>query len=173
MSGYMYCATDRGISEHVRDGESCPVCRDWVKRGSPVITGEPKPVKPKPKPAKPRTKRAYVHGGKPKPPRKIKEIAECGTLSGWHRHKDQKEEICEKCRLEKNRYNRESYHRRQQSGEKLPTGRPPEPREHGTAKGRDQHRRNNEETCRPCKDAYNAYMRSRTAARRAEREASE
>lgn len=172
MSSYQWCGTQAGVDAHIRDGEQCSFCRDWVKRGKPVVTGKPAP-KPKPKQSTPRVKRAYVHGGKPKPPRKIAEVANCGTIAGWRRHKDRKEEVCEPCRLEKNRYNRENYKRLQEGGEKRKTGRPSDPREHGTAKGRDQHKRNNEETCRPCKDAYNAYMRGRTAARRAEKKASE
>lgn len=169
MSWYLDCATQKGVYLHIRAGESCRVCKDWVKRGKPVVT--PADLKPKvvtPKPSKAPVKREYSRPAKPRAPRKISAVANCGTIAGWRRHKDRGEEVCEPCRVEKNRYNRENYRRLQEGGVKRPTGRQPDPREHGTAKGRDQHRRNNEETCRSCKDAYNAYMRSRTAARRAE-----
>lgn len=176
---YKYCGTPDGPKSHIQDGEDCSYCKDWIKRGSPVITPEslaPKIVKAKPKISKaapspkknPAPRKKYTTDiSKPRPPRKIAEIAECGTLSGWHRHRDLEEKPCEKCRLEKNRYNRERYYATKANGHK-PIGRIPDEREHGSTKGRDQHKRAGEEVCRPCKDAYNAYTRDLNARKRAE-----
>ena len=41
-----------------------------------------------------------------------KRVAECGTISGYNRHKHHTEPICETCRLAMNEYNRFSYHAR-------------------------------------------------------------
>lgn len=137
MSSYLYCATERGIEEHIRDGESCRICKDWIKAGKPVTlpAGE--------QPAKRKTKRP----------------AKCGTISGYQRHYNQKETPCDACKAAKSRYNRELYGAKDKpSPEELnPCGTPP---------AYLRHKRRGEEPCEPCREAFNSATRARQAAKR-------
>lgn len=87
MSGYMYCATDRGIKEHIADGEDCRVCKDWMNRGKPVVSLEP-PV--------PRRRRVTVVADR-----------EHGSMTGYRQHKKYGEPVCDPCADAVNEENRE------------------------------------------------------------------
>lgn len=154
MSSYLYCATERGIEEHIRDGESCRICKDWIKAGKPVTTptGRIEPPKKKKNPNKVRrveetnrTRRAE---------------AQCGTRSGYSRHYDRNEEACRPCKDAQAEYGREQ--RRKRGIKPLSLNE----REHGTPRGFRQHIGRKEEPCQPCRDAINKQRREERAAKR-------
>lgn len=158
---YKYCGTPDGPKSHMADGEDCAFCKDWIKRGSPVITKDslaPKTVKPKPAKA-PKVKRARV----------VKE-REHGTLPGYRQHRKHGEPICDPCRDAFNVDKREYRSKLREEG-KLPQVQcfPPRgERVHGNRRGAQQHRRNNEPVCDECKVGERAELNASRARKRAE-----
>ena len=149
MSAYLDCATEKGVYQHIRDGESCRICKEWVAAGKGITAEKPKP-KPKRK-AAPR---------KPKATPAPRRTAKCGTPSGLRRHYTDKTEPCDPCLESGREYQRE---RRAKNGARK--NRKITEREHGTMIGVGQHVRAKEPVCRPCKDARNAYQRHLRATR--------
>lgn len=158
MSSYLYCATPRGIEEHLRDGESCRVCKDWMKLvGAKIVNGKviapkPKPIpapKPKPKRARPKTVRE---------PRKV-ELAPCGTIGAYNRHRRKGETICDPCR-EAQRINQKQRRDRIKAERANTPLTPAVTRDKcGTRAGANYHRDHGEHKCDPCKEAERAYAR--------------
>lgn len=173
MSSYLYCATPRGPEEHIRDGESCNICKDWMKQvEAKIVNGKVVvPVKAKPKVEAP--KEPVVRAKKPAKPRRVEEpkrvrnaVAKCGTRSGYLRHLKLKETACQPCK------DAQSEHGRAQRRKKGIRPLEINEREHGTPRGYRQHMARHETPCQPCKDAINKLRRDERAAKRA-REAAE
>lgn len=123
MSAYMYCATEAGVTQHIRDGESCPVCKDWMRQvGGRLVKG--KLVLPAPKQPKPYKQR--VTNIPPGTPRK--EIP-CGTIHGYDRHKRLGQDPCDPCREKYNAFKREE--RRRKRLEQLAAGLAKKKSKHG------------------------------------------
>lgn len=155
---YKYCGTPDGPKSHIQDGEDCSYCKDWIKRGSPVITPEslaPKVVKVKPA----KVKRARV----------VKE-REHGTLPGYRQHRKYGELICDPCREAFNADKRAWRDRKRADGELPPVVcfPPRGVRVHGNRRGAQQHRRNNEPVCDECKVGERAELNASRAQKRAE-----
>lgn len=156
MSSYLYCGTPRGPEEHLRDGESCRVCKDWMKLvGAKIVNGKviapkPKPI-PEPKPVKKRAR--------PKrEPRKV-ELAPCGTIGAYNRHRRKGEPICDPCR-EAQRINQKQRRDRIKAERANTPLTPAVTRDKcGTRAGANYHRDHGEHKCEPCKEAERAYAR--------------
>lgn len=134
------CATEMGYKAHVRRNDApCRICLDWKKRHDAGQASKPAPIKA---PKKPRVRT----------PRKD---AQHGTPAGFHAHEYHGTEVCPPCREAINERNRERYAERKQT-RPAPRAKRTDPIEHGTAKGRGQHKRRGEEPCTPCREAYNA-----------------
>lgn len=155
---YKYCGTPDGPKSHIQDGEDCSYCKDWVKRGSPVITPEslaPKVAKVKPV----KVKRARV----------VKE-REHGTLPGYRQHRKYGEPTCDPCREAFNADKRAWREKKRADGELPPVAcfPPRGVRVHGNRRGAQQHRRNNETVCDECKVGERAELNASRAQKRAE-----
>lgn len=141
MSGYMHCATPRGEEEHIRDGESCNVCKDWVRAGRPVTH-----------PAgwiDPKAKKRKVKAGK-----LTKPVPACGTYEGWRGHRSRHQDPCNPCQQAK--YQRDA--EKAAAKPKKPKVDPATRIEHGTPKGARQHDYYNIPICDPCKKARSAKL---------------
>lgn len=135
MSGFMYCATARGVEEHIRDAESCRVCKEWVKAGRPVTPPagvKPAGVKPAPVKKKRRVTRTSTRRSE----------VQCGTNGGFQRHYRQGEEACEPCKEAKREYNR---------GYRPKNTTPRELKPCGTRAAYQRHKLAGEEPCEACK----------------------
>lgn len=155
---YKYCGTPDGPKSHIQDGEDCAYCKDWIKRGSPVITPEslaPKIAKVKPV----KVKRARV----------VKE-REHGTLPGYRQHRKYGEPICEPCREAFNADKRAWREKKRANGEMPPVAcfPPRGVRVHGSKRGGQQHRRLGEPLCEECKVGERAEINADRARKRAE-----
>lgn len=160
MSSYQWCGTQSGVDAHIRDGEDCAYCKDWVKRGSPVITPESlAPKVAKVKPVKAKVKRARV----------VKE-REHGTLPGYRQHRKYGEPVCDPCREAFNADKRAWREKKRANGELPPVAcfPPRGVRVHGNRRGGQQHRRNNEPVCDECKVGERAELNASRAEKRAE-----
>lgn len=144
MSAYLDCATEKGVYQHIRDGESCRICKEWLAAGKSVTAEKPKP--------KPKRKAA------PKKPATQRRVAKCGTTGGLRKHYTDKTTACDPCLEAGREYQRQV---RIRNGAKRQNTKE---RQHGTMIGVGQHKRAKEPICRPCKDARNAYQRARRAA---------
>jgi len=152
---FNYCGTQRGVEEHIRDGDDCRVCKEWLKNGA-TSTG----------PNGQQTPAAKRVKASPATPRKV---AECGTNGAYQRHRRNGETPCEPCVEARRVYNREKKRiEREKAGVKP---RQILPREHGTLRGYRQHKSLGEPKCDPCKEAHNADERARRAKRAAAWEA--
>ena len=155
---YKYCGTPDGPKSHIQDGEDCSYCKDWVKRGSPVIT--PESLAPKVAKVKPiKVKRARV----------VKE-REHGTLPGYRQHRKYGEPVCDPCREAFNADKRAWRERKRADGELPPVAcfPPRGVRVHGNRRGAQQHRRNSEPVCDECKVGERAELNASRARKRAE-----
>lgn len=159
MSSYQHCATPRGPEEHLRDGESCQICKDWMKQvGAKIVKGKviaPKPVIiPEPKPKKKRTPR-------PRQASKTRSIEyrPCGTIAAYDRHRRAGETICEPCKEAKRIESKKRRDRDKTERENTPL-KPAVTREQcGTRAGANYHRDHGEHKCGPCLEAQRAYNR--------------
>lgn len=146
---YDYCATARGVEEHIRDCEDCNICKAWIKAGRPETTG--KPIDPKPKKVK-KLRRVSDDD------RCRKAKARCGTRAGYMRHIKRGETPDRACKDAHNEYNRKLNEKRRRD-----KGIPERPkiteREHGTLTGFRQHLKHGEPPCDPCRLEKNAYNR--------------
>lgn len=170
MSAYLDCATEKGIYQHIRDGESCRICKDWIKKHDLKIkdgkvVNPPKPVQP-PKPAAPAAPKARPKRAprpKPEKPKTGRRVAQCGTTGGSRKHYADKTKPCEPCLEASRKYQRE---RRAKNGAKTRVSTELE-RVHGSLRGFQQHYRLKETPCEPCRIARNTYKSERRAIRRA------
>lgn len=99
-----------------------------------------------------------------KPPKPPRQLAKCGTYSGYSKHRRLKEQACEECHVAAQQYRRDYMARYRTDGRE-----PPRKRRSvcGTTGGWSRHKRLHEKACRACLDAKNAYWRVRNANRRA------
>lgn len=143
------CATAAGVAAHIRYYDPpCRICREWLAKVEAGEESKPAPIKAPKKP-------------KVRTPRKQ---AVCGTTEGFSAHQYYGTETCSPCREAWNERNRERYAERK-GKQPAPRAKRTDPIEHGTAKGRGQHKRRGEEVCTPCKQAYNAANAAARAAR--------
>lgn len=151
---YNHCGTPAGPESHIRNGESCQVCKDWMKQvGARIVKG--KVIAPKPKPVKVTKQRE----SKPKlrQPRTSDLIH--GTTAGYHKHRSRGETPCQPCKDANAEYARA-----------LRRKNPPKPAQnprqlaeiiHGTVAGASLHKYRGEKPCDSCREAMNAYCRKR------------
>lgn len=99
-----------------------------------------------------------------------RQVAECGTVSGYGLHRSRGQDACEPCRIAWR-----DYHRARRAAGYAP---PPErraPAEHGTFAASQRHRARGEELCEPCRAADRLYKaekaRQYRAAAKAKRDA--
>src|SRR5690606_21478194 len=159
-----------GPESHIRNGESCRVCKDWMKQvGAKIVKG--KVIAPKPKPVKV----TKVREPKPRPRTyTTRNEVRCGTHQGYDKHRRRGETPCQPCRDAHNARQREYNKRRALERNANGTNKirskynneyPPIPEElHGTMKGVGRHKHRREELCDPCKEAQATYARSRYTA---------
>lgn len=166
---YNHCATPRGPEEHLRDGESCQICKDWMKQvGAKIVKG--KVIAPKPSIAPAATKRVKAKRRKVERKPYNLVLEPCGTNAAALRHRRRGEPLCVPCREAKNAYAREIGAKRRRA-----EGKPVRPkvveREHGTLVGWRQHKNRDEEVCEPCRLAKSAQSRLEGRIRRAREKA--
>lgn len=152
------CATDMGVDYHIKNGQSCGICKQWVKDGRPKTTLKMIKAARKPKPQP-------VAKQKPKPaPRKPREVKPCGSISAYDRHRRSGEQPCEKCLEAKRVYNRELAKKRRSGNHKSTRALP---REHGSERGVHQHYRYSDKVCDLCKPYALQISRNKAAKRKA------
>lgn len=161
MSAYLYCSTARGIEEHIRDGESCRICKDWIKKHDLKIkdgkvANPPRIITPKAAQRKARKSQSSAS------PRAQARTAKCGTTGGLRRHYTDKTKTCDPCLEAGREYQRA---RRIKNGSKVNISATIE-RVHGSRRGWQQHHRLKEVPCEPCREAKNAYNRAQRAKKR-------
>lgn len=153
---YDYCASERGVTSHLTSGESCRICKDWMKQvGAKIVNGKVIAPKPKPIPApKPKKKRS-----RPKrEPRQV-ELAPCGTIGAYNRHRRAGEPVCDPCR-EAQRLDQKQRRARIKAERANTPLKPAVMRDRcGTRAGANYHRDHGEEKCEPCLEAQRAYNR--------------
>lgn len=156
---YNHCATARGPEEHLRDGESCQICKDWMKQvGAKIVNG--KVIAPKPKVAPITTKQ-------PKPKRAQRErkpasleLQPCGTPAAADRHRKKGEPICDPCKEAKRIESRDRRARIKAERESKPL-KPAQIRSQcGSRAGANYHRDHGEQKCTECVEAERAYNRA-------------
>lgn len=159
MSWYLDCATAKGVELHLRDGESCQICKDWMKAvGARIVKG--KVIAPKPKTAPITTKQP-----KPKRAQRERKTASlepqpCGTPAAALRHKRKGEELCEPCKEAKRKESRDRRARIKAERESNPL-KPAQLRSQcGTRAGANYHRDHGEQRCTECLEAERAYNRA-------------
>lgn len=87
-------------------------------------------------------------------------VAECGTVSGYNRHRAMRQTPCRPCTNANTEYKRQRYNAPKNTAD-LP------PIEHGTVPGARQHHYRRETACPACKAAYNAWYGPQQRERRA------
>ena len=173
MSQYLYCCTPRGEYEHIRDGEACHACRDWVKAGRPQTTGNTPATAGSTK--KRRHECGTVSGARshqvkgetvcePCQEAWDKQKAEnghgCGTPGGASRHQRKGEPVCAPCKAAKSAAAKERRDRLKKEREGKPKA-PPVARDIcGTYRGYKRHQYYYEEPCDACKAAISEYQRN-------------
>ena len=155
------CGTSAAYHRHYDRGEKpCDVCRDAKNRERRLEYQKARNGYVRVYKRPPGETRGNLNG---------KTAARCGTIAGAQRHYMRGEEVCEPCRLEFNRHQREAHARRvarqRARGEKKP---PSKDSRCGTRNGYNRHLRRWEHACPACLEANNAYSR-RLAAQRRER----
>lgn len=88
------------------------------------------------------------------PVRSKAQVVQCGTAPGYRKHRRNAEAACKPCR-EAAALERKKFDDKRRTKREGANGRAADPREHGTAKGRGQHKRRGETPCEPCQTAYN------------------
>lgn len=154
---YDYCATARGPEEHIRDGESCQICKDWVKNNG-IIIRKGKVVNPP---------KVRVEAPKPKVKRAKRErktysqsLAPCGTTAAFDRHRRKNEAPCEPCKEAKRKESAERRARIKAENQNNPLQPPQQRSQCGTRAGANYHRDHGEQKCAPCLEAERAYNRA-------------
>lgn len=131
IDGYA-CATERGRKYHMDRNEPCRICKEWWEKVQAGTAATAAPV------------------------RSLAQVVQCGTAPGYRKHRRNAEAACKPCReaaaLERQKFDDKRRTEREGASGR---GRAAVPREHGTAKGRGQHKRRGETPCEPCQTAYN------------------
>lgn len=124
MSNYD-CATEAGYTAHVRRNDPpCAVCKEWKKRQAAGLV-QAKPVRSK------------------------AQVAKCGTVTGYKRHRANGEAACKSCREANAAYERDRAGRSPDARGRMRANLRP----CGTMAAYQRHKRAGEEPCGPCKEA--------------------
>lgn len=155
MSWYLDCATAKGVEQHLRDGESCQICKDWMKAvGAKIVKG--KVIAPPPPKIQTVTKVAKAK--KTRGEYNV-ELKPCGTSAAYIRHRRRGEKPCKACAKANAKQSQEARAKLKKHLAENPLNPSQLYPQCGTRNGAVKHRKLGEEKCDACKKAEREYNR--------------